>query len=99
MVNVLTGREDCACINATTILESIPPDKNAPSGTSAIICWRTASLANTSSASTASSAVPANGLATPARATSTASQYFQILGSGCANETDNRHPGSSLAMP
>ena len=30
MVKVLTGRELCACINATIVEESTPPDKKAP---------------------------------------------------------------------
>ena len=38
MVKVFTGRDDCFCISATTVEESMPPDRNAPSGTSAIIC-------------------------------------------------------------
>src|SRR5205823_13784743 len=37
MVNVFTGRLLCDCISATTVLESIPPERNAPSGTSAIM--------------------------------------------------------------
>ncbi|MNE98372.1 hypothetical protein D3C80_1968750 [compost metagenome] len=32
----------CDCINETIRLESTPPDRNAPSGTSAIICDFTA---------------------------------------------------------
>ena len=39
IVNVFTGRALCACMSATTVDESMPPDRNAPSGTSAII-WR-----------------------------------------------------------
>src|SRR5438552_541831 len=35
MLKVFTGRDDCACIIATTVEESMPPDRNAPSGTSA----------------------------------------------------------------
>jgi hypothetical protein len=38
MENVFTERDDCACINATTVEESTPPDKKAPKGTSATIC-------------------------------------------------------------
>jgi hypothetical protein len=34
-VNVRTGRDDASAISATTMLESIPPDRSAPSGTSA----------------------------------------------------------------
>ena len=43
MVKVLTERVLCACISATMVELSIPPDRNAPSGTSATICRRTAS--------------------------------------------------------
>ena len=37
------GRHSPACISATTVDESTPPDRNAPSGTSAIMRRRTAS--------------------------------------------------------
>ena len=41
---------------ATTVAESVPPDKNAPIGTSAIMRPRTASRSNSSSVVAASSA-------------------------------------------
>ena len=37
MEQVFTGLFDCAAIIATTALESTPPDRKAPSGTSAIM--------------------------------------------------------------
>ena len=43
MVKVRTGRLDSACISATTVDESMPPDRNAPTGTSAIMRRRTES--------------------------------------------------------
>jgi hypothetical protein len=43
IVVVTTGRGETAAIAATTALESTPPDRNAPSGTSAIIRSLTAS--------------------------------------------------------
>ena len=43
MVNVRTGRGDRACISATTSDESMPPERKAPSGTSAHIRSATAS--------------------------------------------------------
>ena len=43
MENVLIGSGDCSAIDATTELESMPPLRNAPSGTSAIMRMRTAS--------------------------------------------------------
>ena len=42
-VNVRTGTEACRCIKATMVLESIPPERNAPTGTSATILAATAS--------------------------------------------------------
>ena len=42
--NVLTGRSESCCINPAMIVESIPPDRNAPSGTSLRIRRRTASV-------------------------------------------------------
>ena len=41
--NVRTGSLDCSAIAATTALESTPPERNAPSGTSAIMRLRVAS--------------------------------------------------------
>ena len=41
MENVLTGSVDCRAMDATTELESMPPLRNAPSGTSAIMRMRT----------------------------------------------------------
>ena len=66
MVKVLTARADCACISDTTSDESTPPDRKAPSGTSAAICLATASRNNVSSACTASAGEPTNGFASPA---------------------------------
>ena len=57
--SVLTGRLLCACINATTLEESIPPDKKAPSGTSAIIRNLTAWRKRVSSCSIASPSLSA----------------------------------------
>ncbi len=54
MEKVFTGRVLCACIKATTVEELIPPDRNAPSGTSAIIRSLTESRSSASSRSTAS---------------------------------------------
>ncbi len=99
MVKVCTGRVDWACISATTVDESTPPDRNAPSGTSAIIWAPTASLSKASSASTACAGVPANGVARPAVHCCAADQYLCSTGSGRAAETVSRQPGSSLAIP
>ena len=63
MVKVFTGRSLAACISATTVLESSPPDRNAPSGTSDTIAWRTASdsvVSSAASAAAASSSVAAS---------------------------------------
>ena len=57
MVKVLTGRDDCFCMSATMVDESMPPDRNAPSGTSAIICPATAVVSKDSSSSTAACGV------------------------------------------
>ena len=47
----------CSCISATTSDESMPPDRNAPSGTSAIMRWRTAVESRASSSASASASV------------------------------------------
>ena len=48
------------CIKATTVLESIPPDKKAPKGTSDCICEETAFDKTLSSLFTASDDVKEN---------------------------------------
>ncbi len=50
---------------AVTIVESIPPDRKAPNGTSASICPEIDCLNNLSNFIEASSSVPSNWLAFP----------------------------------
>ena len=75
MLNVLIGRGLCACINATTREESIPPERKAPNGTSATICWATDLRNNAASPSLASSSTPSNGWAVPASTIVSNDQY------------------------
>ena len=58
MEKLFTRVDAARIINAVTVLESIPPDKNTPNGTSATNRRRTASPNNRSNSSTASSSVP-----------------------------------------
>ena len=55
MVNVFTGVGESFCIRATTSDESMPPDRNAPSGTSLRIRICTADSSSSRSCSTADS--------------------------------------------
>src|SRR5438093_12672564 len=100
MLNVLTGRGLCACINATTREESIPPERKAPNGTSATICWATDSRDNATSRSLASSSSPSNGWADPASATVCSDQYCSgqggLLVRIWASVTVSTQPGSNL---
>ncbi len=57
MEKVLTGVELTSLISATTVLESMPPERNAPSGTSDISRTRTASRSISSTRSPASASV------------------------------------------
>ena len=59
MLKVLTEPAplDASVIKPTMALESIPPDKNAPSGTSDIICPATARPSASRSADAAASSV------------------------------------------
>ena len=67
MENVFTGSGDCSAMDATTELESMPPLRNAPSGTSAIMRMRTASSNFSRTRITASACVkPGAGSATGA---------------------------------
>ena len=65
---------DWACIRATTLDESTPPERNDPSGTSEIMRLETASRNKLSSSLIASSPVPSNGEDIPARTTSSSVQ-------------------------
>ncbi len=55
MLKLFTGCEEASLISATIELESMPPDRNAPSGTSAISWRSTAFLSAARNASAASS--------------------------------------------
>ena len=55
--NVFTLTSEWDCIKETIVLESIPPDKNAPKGTSDCICEETAFDKTDSSLLTASDGV------------------------------------------
>src|SRR2546421_7881727 len=81
MEKVLTGVVLRACIIDTTIEESIPPERNAPRGTSAVIRSLTDSLKRASNWAIASSSDSWNGLATEFVATCLADQYEVNLGS------------------
>jgi hypothetical protein len=74
MEKLRTGRDAFACISATTVEESTPPDRKAPSGTSATMRRRTASLSKDSSASVASVSSIAVRPASPAWTTSSSDQ-------------------------
>ena len=113
MVKVLTGREDWRCISATMVDESTPPERKAPSGTSASDCRLTASLSVRSSSLRPSASV-LMGSRAPA-STAPASDHQRRSATlpciwpgrnGCAGEsaggcpcTVSRQPGSSLKMP
>ena len=62
MQKVLTGVEAPCCIMATTVDESIPPDKNAPNGTSERILRATDRRISRSSSSIASCSLPSKRL-------------------------------------
>ena len=55
--NVLTGAPERPAIVATTALESMPPLRNAPRGTSLTMCRRTASRRSARSSSTRESSL------------------------------------------
>ncbi len=75
MVNVLTGILVWDCIKETTVEESIPPERNAPKGTSAIIRLEIASWRSESKTAPASSFVPLKRLVCDFSIMSLADQY------------------------
>ena len=60
-VNVRTGFGLCCCIKATTMLESTPPERKAPTGTSATMRAATESDSTVSNRSAMAVTVPSNG--------------------------------------
>ena len=91
----------CACISATIVEESTPPERNTPSGTSATIRRLTALPRSFSRATRASSAEPSNGCRTPRSATSAADQYPTGVGDASPSSIDtlSRVAGGILKTP
>src|SRR3546814_3563301 len=87
MEKLRTGRDECACISAVTVEESTPPDKKAPSGTSAIMRFWTASPSRASSAETASSSLPAKGTEVPSARAAASDHQASICGSRSEEHT------------
>ena len=75
MEQVFTGSRDTRDMSATTALESTPPLRKAPSGTSAIIRQAVAFCMSSKSSASASSAQP------PAPTEKSTSQYSSMRGS------------------
>jgi hypothetical protein len=63
----LTGRSLAADMNATTALESTPPDRKAPIGTSLTICMRTDSSSLARTRAIHSSSVGTRSISAPTR--------------------------------
>ena len=61
MVKVLTGPGETACMADTIVVESMPPERKAPTGTSATSRRSTAERSSRSSSSTASCSDPTKG--------------------------------------
>src|ERR1051326_4805744 len=102
MLKVLIGRRLWACITATTNEESMPPERNAPTGTSATICKPTAAFKSRVRYWTASRRLPEKGRSMPALAADQSDQY------GCGGgvwrasswlaESVRMQPGDNLEM-
>jgi len=97
-VKVSTGAVARRCISAATSDESIPPERNAPSGTSAIICRSTASPINLSASSATASKGSSIGSSSPASAASTGDHQRSTAGS-LPGRQRSTHPGSSFRTP
>ena len=93
---VLMGELLARPIRATTVDESIPPERNAPNGTSVRIRSATDCWISRSSSSMASRSVPSNGLLSPSAATERADQYRVVVGSARAALSSTIVPGSTL---
>src|SRR5262245_49149572 len=92
MLNVLTGGDDDdLLISATIELESMPPERNAPSGTSAMSCRSTAVWSADLNASAASASVQSRSC------TSAASQYRCTV--ACPSRYFRKCAGGTLCTP
>ena len=93
---------ECRCIRATIVLESIPPERNAPTGTSATIRAATASDNASSSWSIISVSVTVKGSRGPVpprrRVTSSSVVSGSTPGAGDSGNVTT-WPGSSLRTP
>ena len=87
---MFTGVCDCVAIIATTALESTPPDRKAPSGTSAIMRRRTDSFIR----STSSSIAPASSFT--ATGVNGMSQYCRGNARAWPRLSVSVNPGGSL---
>ena len=74
IVKLFTGRFETDWAMPTMLAESMPPDRNAPTGTSAARRRATASRSNASSASAASFSSPGKGASAPRNAAPAADQ-------------------------
>jgi len=93
MLQVLTGPSDRPAMACTTALESTPPDRKAPSGTSAIMRRRTLSLRR--SVSSAQASASEIGLSSVKRT----SQYSRGAGTGWPRRTVSVCAGGSFSAP
>ena len=79
MQKVLMELRALCCIRATTVDESMPPDRKAPNGTSARILKATDRRSSRSSSSIASCSLPWKGRRSPSDATSSADQKRSVM--------------------
>ncbi len=87
-----------ACISAATVEESMPPDRNMPSGTSATMRRRTASESNVSSISCAAASGTSSGEDWPRAATSDKRPIGRLLDLAAFAAFEQR-PGRELVDP
>src|SRR5690349_23814170 len=91
MWNVDTRRLPARTASAAMALESTPPDKKTPSGTSLTKCWRAAVSSSLFNASTASDSERLGGAASD--------QYVSGRAVGASRRTRNDAPGLSNEIP
>src|ERR1700730_13610130 len=98
-VKVFTGRLVWACMTATTVVESIPPERKAPNGTSAIIRRRTADSSWWWSCLIASASSTRSGDSSPFEATALAHQNRCNWCEASSDSSVRIVPGCSLCSP
>src|SRR5436190_24028613 len=95
MVKVLTDVPASSAIRAVTAEEWTPPDRKAPTGTSATRRRRTATLSSSRASSASCAGSAAWGVTSPGDGKA----QYRVTEGGSPGDTSMKHPGGSFRTP